>query len=162
MPGLIGLIGFLAALLIVFFILLMSSRKREGIVRKELDQTKRALKEVEKPTFDAETYKTHEIEKMMLRIENEEARMRAEIAEKATEAKKMLYEDIEVDRAAKIAELESELQNQRQERTKELEDTVREKSVNVEERLKQIDKEFEEKSLQYETQIHEIKSQVEQ
>ena len=155
-------IGFLAALLIVFFILLMSSREREGIVRKELDQTKRALKEVEKPTFDAETYKTHEIEKMMLRIESEEARMRAEIAEKATEAKKMLYENIEVDRAAKIAELESELQNQRQERTKELEDTVREKSMNVEQRLGQIDKEFEEKSLQYETQINEIKSQVEQ
>ena len=155
-------IGFLAALLIVFFILLMSSREREGIVRKELDQAKRALKEAKKPTFDAETYKTHEIEKMMLRIESEEARMRAEIAEKATEAKKMLYENIEVDRAAKIAELESELQNQRQERTKELEDTVREKSMNVEQRLGQIDKEFEEKSLQYETQINEIKSQVEQ
>lgn len=129
-------IGFLAALLIVFFILLMSSREREGIVRQQLDEAKRALREAKKPTFDAETYKAHEIEKMMLRIESEEARMRAEIAEKATEAKKMLYENIEVDRAAKIAELEAELQNQRQERTKELEDTVREKSVNVEERLK--------------------------
>ena len=155
-------IGFLAALLIVFFILLMSSREREGIVREQLDEAKRALREVKKPTFDAETYKTHEIEKMMLRIENEEARMRAEIAEKATEAKKMLYEDIEVDRAAKIAELESELQNQRQERTKELEDTVREKSMNVEQRLKQIDKEFGEKSIEYQTQMDEIKSQVEQ
>ena len=45
-----------------------------------------------------------------------------------------------------MAELEAELQNQRQERTKELEDIVREKSMNVEERLKQIDKEFEKKS----------------